>query len=83
MRSFAIAKKDDNETSVRSLDAPDFCQLQGVFVKGHTLFQIQYIDIIVGESKFHIVVSSIMNCAVISTKRLRHNAKRLLVVEAI
>jgi hypothetical protein len=57
MLRFAIAKKDDNETSVRSLDAPDFRQLQGVLVKSHALFQIEYIEIIVGESKFHIFAS--------------------------
>jgi hypothetical protein len=58
MRHFAIAKKDDNKTSVRRVYTPDFRQLQGIFVKGDALFQTEHIEIIVGESKFHIFAPS-------------------------
>jgi hypothetical protein len=58
MRHFAVAKKDDDKTSVRCIYTPDFRQLEGVFVKGDTLFQINHIEIIVGESKFHVFAPS-------------------------
>jgi hypothetical protein len=61
MEHLAIAKKDQNETTVWGFNTPLLNKLQSILVEGQTFLQIEDIEIIVGESKLHSLESSLVN----------------------